>query len=348
MMRKLIAMLLAVTLLAGLCLTASAAPTANYASIAIGETLTGPDGKELGAAFVDGNSRTLVPLRALANMLGLTVNWDGNTMTASFTDGTTTVAFKQNEKSFTKNGQAVTMDTATVNKGGRVYAPARYLAEAFGYTVGWDAATRTVKIHRNAAKVTVTKKSGDVKPSDITLKTYQYKNEYAQYDIVVLTNHSNSGCSMSIEAVYYDAAGLPVDTSSDSITAFAPHTSAAIYNMPDKDYASASYKITLEETHYSLTTQHLTTTYNVARGEGVFDDTNVIGIVKNNGTEQAKYVEFMALFYQNGELKDMDWGYVTDTNIEPGSESVFKADTSVEFDSVEIYLDSRGEYRHKW
>ncbi|MBR5793463.1 MAG: copper amine oxidase N-terminal domain-containing protein, partial [Anaerotignum sp.] len=43
--------------------------------------------------FIDENSRTLVPLRPIANALGLEVAWNDDTNTASFTDSETTVEF---------------------------------------------------------------------------------------------------------------------------------------------------------------------------------------------------------------------------------------------------------------
>ncbi|MBR4935338.1 MAG: copper amine oxidase N-terminal domain-containing protein, partial [Anaerotignum sp.] len=43
--------------------------------------------------FIDENDRTLVPLRPIANALGLEVSWDDDKNMASFTDGETTVEF---------------------------------------------------------------------------------------------------------------------------------------------------------------------------------------------------------------------------------------------------------------
>ena len=40
------------------------------------------------------------------------------------------------------------MDTAPIIKGDRTYLPARYVAEYFGYTVGWDGSTNTVIINK--------------------------------------------------------------------------------------------------------------------------------------------------------------------------------------------------------
>ncbi|MDO4532028.1 MAG: copper amine oxidase N-terminal domain-containing protein, partial [Bacillota bacterium] len=97
--------------------------------------------------------RTLVPLRAIANALGLEVAWDAVARQASFTDGKTKVVFELNSKEYVvfqdaaaEQGETVQMDTAAISENGRTYAPAKYLAQAFGYTVGWDKETRTVEI----------------------------------------------------------------------------------------------------------------------------------------------------------------------------------------------------------
>ena len=97
--------------------------------------------------FIDGNSRTMVPLRAVGDALGLTVDWDGQAREASFSDGTRTIFFPiGSTEARTGGGATVPMDTAAVIVGDRTYAPVRYLAEYFGHTVGWDGATRTVLI----------------------------------------------------------------------------------------------------------------------------------------------------------------------------------------------------------
>ena len=46
----------------------------------------------------------------------------------------------------TGGGDRIPMDTAAVIVSDRTYAPVRYLAEFFGYDVGWDGASRTVLI----------------------------------------------------------------------------------------------------------------------------------------------------------------------------------------------------------
>lgn len=97
--------------------------------------------------FIDENSRTMVPLRAVANALGLTVVWYAGEREAAFTDGSKVIYFPIGGSTATAyGGEDVTMDTAAVIVNERTYAPARYLAEFFGYEVGWDGETRTVII----------------------------------------------------------------------------------------------------------------------------------------------------------------------------------------------------------
>jgi len=97
--------------------------------------------------FIDENDRTMVPLRAVADALGLTVSWDSVNREAVFSDGTRTIYFPiGSTEARTGGGDRISMDTAAVIVSDRTYAPVRYLAEFFGYDVGWDGASRTVLI----------------------------------------------------------------------------------------------------------------------------------------------------------------------------------------------------------
>ena len=97
--------------------------------------------------YVNKDSRTMVPFRAIADALGLTVDWNSSTREAIFSNGSKTIYFPLDSKTArTSIGGTVTMDTAAISVNGRSYAPVRYLAEFFGYTVTWDGKTRTVGI----------------------------------------------------------------------------------------------------------------------------------------------------------------------------------------------------------
>ena len=100
--------------------------------------------------FIDSNWRTMVPLRAVADALGLSVLWDSAAREAVFTDGSKTIYFPiDSSTARTGTGETVPMTTAAVIVDGRTYAPIRYLAEFFNYAVSWDAATKTAAITEN-------------------------------------------------------------------------------------------------------------------------------------------------------------------------------------------------------
>ncbi len=100
------------------------------------------------APFIDENSRTMVPLRAVANALRLDVLWEAYTREASFSDGTKTIWFPIGSTRARTDDGIVEMDTAAVIVNDRSYAPVRYLAEFFGYRVDWEGETRTVVIEK--------------------------------------------------------------------------------------------------------------------------------------------------------------------------------------------------------
>lgn len=97
--------------------------------------------------FINSSGRTMVPLRAVGDALGLTVSWDNSAREAVFTDGSKTIFFPIGSRTArTSEGSYVTMDTSAVIVSSRTYAPVRYLAEYFGYSVGWDNSSKTVMI----------------------------------------------------------------------------------------------------------------------------------------------------------------------------------------------------------
>ena len=125
----------------------SAAPAPSTPG-SVGVTVTGAAVAWTDAEpFIDANDRTMVPLRAVADAMGLEVYWDAAAREAVFTDGGKTIWFPiDSTTARVSEGEPVEMDTAAVIVNERTYAPIRYLAEFFGYTVAWDAAARTVVI----------------------------------------------------------------------------------------------------------------------------------------------------------------------------------------------------------
>ncbi len=95
------------------------------------------------------DDRSFVPVRYLGeNMLGATVVWNEGEQTVLLKKGAVEVVLTIGSKTYTVNGEAKSADVAPEIVDSRTFLPARYVAEAFGALVGWDAAGYIVTIHR--------------------------------------------------------------------------------------------------------------------------------------------------------------------------------------------------------
>ncbi|HML37980.1 MAG TPA: glycosyl hydrolase family 18 protein [Bacillota bacterium] len=107
---------------------------------------TSKDG--MGIPFIDGNSRTLVPVRKLLESIGAEVGFTsderGNVVSVTASRDGTQILLNIGSSAYSVNGKALTMDTAAVIKNGRTYIPARPVLEAFGYTVTYSEAGKCV------------------------------------------------------------------------------------------------------------------------------------------------------------------------------------------------------------
>lgn len=120
------------------------------------------------------NSRTYVPIRFLAQALGVAdqdIQWDKDSGSANLTyhnDRTISISMKAGDRSLVVadspgvsgiqaqliNNKTIAMDVAPLLEDGRYYLPARWVAEALGYTVEWNEPTQCVLVYR----------PGDVQP----------------------------------------------------------------------------------------------------------------------------------------------------------------------------------------
>jgi len=92
------------------------------------------------------NGRTLVPLRAIFEALGATVEWEQSTQTVTAVKDDVTIVLKIGDSFLTKNGERIALDVPAKIVGGRTLVPARAVAESFGADVQWNGTTRTVTI----------------------------------------------------------------------------------------------------------------------------------------------------------------------------------------------------------
>ena len=91
-------------------------------------------------------SRTMVPLRAIFEALGASVEWDDATKTVTSVKGDTTVKLTIGDTNLYVNGAAKVLDVPAQIVDSRTLVPVRAIAESFGCEVGWDDPTKTVTI----------------------------------------------------------------------------------------------------------------------------------------------------------------------------------------------------------
>ncbi len=102
--------------------------------------------KTLDAAPVIRNSRTMLPVRFVAENLGATVGWDGATSTVTVTTDTTKLEIKIGATKAKINGTEVALDSPAFIENSRTYLPVRFVAENLGAEVAWDGATSTATL----------------------------------------------------------------------------------------------------------------------------------------------------------------------------------------------------------
>ena len=144
------------------------------------------------------SDRTFLPFRAVLEAMGAEVGYDAETSTVSAQkDGITMSMIPgQTTLTVTEDDQTSTMemDVAPYIKesNSRTYIPVRYAAESFGYSVGWDASTRTVIL------VDVDALFGDA--------TFQLMDSFAAYS-EKQSKTSNMALSGTLDLAVEDSSG---------------------------------------------------------------------------------------------------------------------------------------------
>ena len=128
--------------------------------ITIGDTkyqLNGADMEMDAEPFIDENDRTMLPVRVVANALGISdadIAWDNETKTASFTRPDGKVVSCTVGSNIIKIGdEEIEIDTAPVIRNDRIYLPMRALFNAFNVSddhIIWDGVNKTVTVTKKA------------------------------------------------------------------------------------------------------------------------------------------------------------------------------------------------------
>lgn len=95
--------------------------------------------------------RVLVPLRGVFERLGAIVAWDPTTQTVLAQRGDTSIALRIGAPQAMVDGQPAPLDVPAMLVGGRTMVPLRFVSQALGAQVSWNAATATVAIASQTA-----------------------------------------------------------------------------------------------------------------------------------------------------------------------------------------------------
>ena len=108
----------------------------NYATVSDG-TLTWVDRDNKNVIPYIKDSRTMVPLRFLAEKMGATVGYDEQTRGITITLNGTVMELWADRADYFINGEARVMDCATEILEGRTFVPVRFVSESLGKAVEW-------------------------------------------------------------------------------------------------------------------------------------------------------------------------------------------------------------------
>lgn len=85
---------------------------------------------------------TLVPMIAIFEAMGASVDWNNDTKTVTSVKGNTTVSITLNNSTATVNGKTITLAVPGKLINGSTMVPLRFVSESLGAEVNWDGAQK--------------------------------------------------------------------------------------------------------------------------------------------------------------------------------------------------------------
>lgn len=127
--------------------TAAAAENAEI-SVTINETAVDFSAYDNAAPYIDGGI-VMVPIRAIAEGLGLSVGWDDTTETVSLGgDRDIDVTFAVNSELATVNGENISLEKPAAMVGDRTFVPLSFIESALGAAVVYDENSNSISVSR--------------------------------------------------------------------------------------------------------------------------------------------------------------------------------------------------------
>ena len=127
--------------------TVAAAENAGI-SVTINETAVDFSVYDNAAPYIDGGI-VMVPIRAIAEGLGLSVGWDDTTETVSLSgDRDIDVTFAVNSELATVNGETASLEKPAAMVGDRTFVPLSFIGSALGAAVVYDENSNSISVSR--------------------------------------------------------------------------------------------------------------------------------------------------------------------------------------------------------
>jgi len=93
------------------------------------------------------DGRTLIPVRAITEALGATVEWDSDTRTVTITRGDVVIVLRIADRTVTVNGEEIELDVPPGIMNSRTMVPIRFVSETLGAAVDWVGVGRVVIVN---------------------------------------------------------------------------------------------------------------------------------------------------------------------------------------------------------
>ncbi len=90
------------------------------------------------------NSRTMVPIRAIGNILGAEVDWNNEKRIVTYIKNETMIQIPIDANYVFVNNKKIPIDQGAVVKNGRSFVPLRFVSEQLGAEVEWNSSTQSI------------------------------------------------------------------------------------------------------------------------------------------------------------------------------------------------------------
>lgn len=184
------------------------------------------------------NDRTMVPLRAIFERLGASVDWDGDTRTVTSSLGNITVRLTVGDSVMYINGTPVGLDAPACIIDDRTMVPLRAVSEAYGADVDWDGSTDTVYITPFTLMGTSLQQRGFGELRDSIIASGTYRNGSYTVDFSEGTVSSSLIYDSGDDAIYFSAytsgsagAGILVFNDGTPLTVFVDSGGKLLYGI---------------------------------------------------------------------------------------------------------------------